>query len=385
MKLILAAAVSVAGASFLLAGNQAIDQDRKQMAGAWRAVSQEKDGKKAPEEQLSKARAVIELDGKLLLQEGEKTIGQATLKIDPTKKPKQADLAYSEGELKGKTVLGIYEVEGDNLKLCYALGKDRPAEFTSKPGSGHVVLGYKREAPPKLFTNSVGMKFTWIAPGSFMMGSPEKEEGRHKDEIEHKVTLSKGFFLGIYPVTQEQWQAVMGNNPSHFKGEKTLPVENVSWEDCQEFCKRLREKDKKPYRLPTEAEWEYACRAGTTTPFSFGDTLSTEQANYNGEEVYGKGKKGVYRAQTTPVGSFPANAWGLHDLHGNIWEWCQDRYGDYAPKEVVDPQGPSTGEARVVRGGARYNGPAFCRSAQRQWFLPGYRGSYIGCRLCFTE
>ena len=141
----------------------------------------------------------------------------------------------------------------------------------------------QQKDPPKNFTNSIGMKFVWIPPGTFMMGSPKEEKRTASyDETQHKVTLTKGFYMGVYPVTQEQWQAVMGNNPSHFKGEKNLPVEMVSWDDCQEFIKKLREKDKKPYRLPTEAEWEYACRAGTTTPFHFGETISTDQANYDG-------------------------------------------------------------------------------------------------------
>ena len=170
----------------------------------------------------------------------------------------------------------------------------------------------EKKDPPKDFTNSIGMKFVWIPPGNFMMGSPKEEkERRSTDETQHKVTLTKGFYMGVYTVTQEQWQEVMGNNPSHFKGEKNLPVEKVSWDDCQEFIKKLREKDKKAYRLPTEAEWEYACRAGTTTPFHFGETISTDQANYNGNVIYGNGKKGVYRKKTTPVGSFPANAWGF--------------------------------------------------------------------------
>ena len=138
------------------------------------------------------------------------------------------------------------------------------------------------------------------------------------NETQHKVTLSKGFYMGVYTVTQEQWQEIMGNNPSGFKGEKNLPVETVSWDDCQEFIKKLRKKDKKLYRLPFEAEWEYACRAGTTTPFHFGETISTDQANYNGEVIYGNGKKGVNRKKTTSVGSFPANAFGLHDMHGNV-------------------------------------------------------------------
>ena len=206
------------------------------------------------------------------------------------------------------------------------------------------IQAQEKKDPPKNFTNSIGMKFVWIPPGNFMMGSPKEEKERQDNETQHKVTLTKGFYMGVYTVTQEQWQEVMGNNPSHFKGEKNLPVEKVSWDDCQEFIKKLREKDKKPYRLPTEAEWEYACRAGTTTPFHFGETISTDQANYNGNFIYGNGKKGVYREKTTPVGSFPANAWGLHDMHGNVWQWCQDWYGDYPQKDVVDPQGPEKGE-----------------------------------------
>src|SRR5258708_39094115 len=126
------------------------------------------------------------------------------------------------------------------------------------------------------------------------MGSPGNEERRdEKAETQHKVTLTKGFYMGVYTVTQEEWQAVMGTNPSHFKGEKNLPVDSVSFLDCQEFIKKLREKDMKPYRLPTEAEWEYACRAGTTTPFHFGETISTDQANYNGYNIYGNGKKEI--------------------------------------------------------------------------------------------
>ncbi len=386
MKGLLAGVTFIVLAGVLLAGGEeAVQKDRKLMAGTWRVVAHEKDGKKIPDDQSTKTKAIIDPEGKLSVQVEGKSVSQASLKLDPTKKPKQADLAFSEGELKGKTLLGIYDLDGDNLKLCYSPGKDRPTEFASKPGSGQVLFLLKREIPPKLYANSVGMKFIWLAPGSFAMGSPEKEEGRGKDEVPHKVTLTKGIFLGVTTVTQEQWQAVMGNNPSHFKGEKNLPVENVSWDDSQEFCKKLQAKDKKPYRLPTEAEWEYACRAGTTTPFSFGETLSSDQANFNGEEVYGKGKKGAYRAHTTPVASFPPNAWGLYDMHGNVWQWCQDWYGEYSPKDVVDPTGASTGEARVVRGGARYNSPTFCRCAQRHWYVPSYRGSYVGCRVCFTE
>jgi formylglycine-generating enzyme required for sulfatase activity len=175
----------------------------------------------------------------------------------------------------------------------------------------------------------------------------------------------------------------MGNKPSFFKGEKNLPVETVSWDDCQAFIKKLREKDKKPYRLPTEAEWEYCCRAGTTTPFHFGETISTEQANYDGGFTYGDGKKGVYRKKTTPVGSFPANAWGLHGMHGNVFQWCEDWYADYPQKDVSDPQGPEKGQSRVLRGGSWNLNPWNCRSAARYWGEPGYRDDVCGLRVCF--
>ena len=256
------------------------------------------------------------------------------------------------------------------LSLVVALASSLPIQAQQKD-------------PPKDFTNSIGMKFVWIPPGSFMMGSPKNEERREDDETQHKVTLTKGFYMGVHLVTQEQWQTVTGNNPSHFKGEKNLPVEQVSWEDCQEFIKKLRDKDKKPYRLPTEAEWEYSCRAGTTTPFHFGETISTDQANYDGNFTYGNGNKGVYREKTTPVGSFPANAFGLYDMHGNVWQWCQDWYGDYPQKDVVDPKGLEKGEFRVLRGGSWGNHPLYCRSACRNWDVPGLRSGLFGCRVCF--
>jgi formylglycine-generating enzyme required for sulfatase activity len=239
------------------------------------------------------------------------------------------------------------------------------------------------KAPSKYFTNSIGMKYVWIPPGDFVMGSPMEEKERRDGETQHKVTLTKGFYMSVYTVTQEEWQAVMGNNPSCHKSEKNLPVENVSWDDCQDFIKRLREKDKKPYRLPTEAEWEYACRAGTTAPFYVGETISTDQANYNGTYIYGNGKKGEYRGKTTPVGRLPANAWGLYDVHGNVSQWCQDWFGDYPQKDVVDPQGPDAGQHRVLRGGFWNGEPGYSRSASRVKSVPGNRGLDIGFRLCF--
>ena len=249
--------------------------------------------------------------------------------------------------------------------------------------ASHVPIHAQQKDPPKDFTNSLGMKFVWIPPGNFMMGSPKDESERQANETQHKVTLTKGFYLGVYTVTQEQWKEVMGNNPSNYKGEKNLPVEMISWHDCQEFINKLWGKDKKLYRLPTEAEWEFACRAGTKTPFFFGETISTDQANYDGNFTYGDGKKGKYREKTTPVGTFPANAWGLHDMHGNVFQWCQDRSGDYPQEDVSDPQGPEKGQGRVLRGGSGHYGPEYCRSAHRLWYAPGIRYVHFGCRLCF--
>ena len=247
----------------------------------------------------------------------------------------------------------------------------------------HRVTERKRMMlrPGEVATNHLGMKFAWIPPGAFLMGSPPNEPDRSDDETQHKVTLTKGFHLGIHQVTQAQWQAVMGSNPSKFKGDGNLPVENVSWNDCVAFCEALGKKDGKTYRLPTEAEWEYACRAGTTTPFHFGDTISANQANYDGNSTYGNGKKGVYRQKTTPVGGFPANVWGLYDMHGNVLEWCADWFGPYREGDLRDPQGFVGGGGRVLRGGSWFYFPTDCRSAYRAGFAPGIRNSYCGCRV----
>jgi len=160
-------------------------------------------------------------------------------------------------------------------------------------------------------------------------------------------------------------------------------VGDVSWDDCQNFIQKLRDRDKNSYRLPSEAKWEFACRAGSKTPFYFGETISTDQANYNGDRTYGKGKKGVHRGKPMPVGSFPANAWGLHDMHGNLFQWCQDWYGEYPHIDVVDPQGPNDGKERVLRGGASNVNPETCRSANRFSWGPDRRGCSLGIRLCF--
>ena len=218
--------------------------------------------------------------------------------------------------------------------------------------------------------NGVKMDMVLIPAGEFLMGSPDSEEGRDESESpQHKVTISKPFYMGRYEVTQSQWQAVMGSNPSQFKGDDK-PVENVSWDDCQEFCRKLTSRLEsggaiREVRLPSEAQWEYACRAGTTTPFSFGETISTEQVNYNGGITYGNGRKGAQRKKTVEVGSFAPNALGLHDMHGNVTEWCEDKPGSYSSAAQTDPGGASSGVNHVRRGGSWWAGPVCCRSARR--------------------
>ena len=238
------------------------------------------------------------------------------------------------------------------------------------PGTGKTIV-------PKELTldlgNQVTMKLALIPAGKFTMGSPAGEKDRADDEVQHDVTISKPFYMGIFEVTQEQYQQVVGTNPSKFKGAQN-PVEQVSWNDAADFCKKLSQTTGKTVTLPTEAQWEYACRAGTTTPFHTGQTISTDEANYNGNSVYGNGQKGTDRQTTIPVGSFKPNAFGLYDMHGNVLEWCSDWYGSYANANQVDPAGPSSGEYRVLRGGCWNGIPQDCRSAGRSGVVPGYPG-----------
>ena len=241
-----------------------------------------------------------------------------------------------------------------------------------KPGKGEVVdLG-----------KDVKLEMVLIPAGKFMMGSKKnpvdpfsniKVDQPYMDELpQHEVTLTKPFYMGKYEVTQEQWFEIMGENPSREKGRK-LPVTNVSWEDCQEFIKKLNAKTDGGYRLPTESEWEYACRAGTTTAYSFGDKITPKDANYRDSKI----------GEPVAVGSYKPNAFGLFDMHGNVWEWCEDWHGEY-PFAVTDPKGPATGNRRVVRGGSSGYYGSFARSSNRYYSLPTNRGSLGGFRLART-
>ncbi len=223
--------------------------------------------------------------------------------------------------------------------------------------------------------------FRWIKPGTFMMGSPENEMERDDDEVLHEVKISQGFWIADTACTQALWQTVMGGNPSRFKGDQR-PVEKVSWNDCLEFIEKInRLKPGLDMRFPTEAEWEYACRAGTQTPFWFGDNITPEQVNYDGNYPYAGGEKGKFRGETVEVMSLPCNGWGLYQMHGNVWEWCVDWFADYLAERVIDPVGPPDGEYRVIRGGSWISFGRFVRSAYRRRSEPDYRNDYTGFRL----
>ncbi len=261
-------------------------------------------------------------------------------------------------------------------------GEDKRISFLLSGGQTAASPSSKSK-----FTNSVGMTFVYIEPGTFMMGSPANEPGRMNGEGRHQVTLTQGYYLQTTEVTQAQWQRVMGRYPSFFRKYGTeCPVECISWHDAWDFIQKLNKMEgHKKYRLPTEAEWEYAARAGTQTPFAFGDCLSTDQANYNGKYPMPGCAEGEYRERPIKVGSFPPNAWGLYDMHGNVSEWCQDIYGQYPLGPAIDPKGSQMNISRVWRGGGWKYGAHFCRSAHRYRDPPGVKLLHLGVRLARSE
>ncbi len=236
--------------------------------------------------------------------------------------------------------------------------------------------------------NGVRLEMVAVRGGTFTMGS---ENGDSDEKPPHQVT-TRDFWIGKFELTQAQWRAVMGTNPSRFKGDD-LPVESVSWEDAKEFCRRLNSKlglsEAEGYRLPSEAEWEYAARAGSGAEFAFGPTISPEIVNYDGNYPYGGAPKGTYRQQTVAVGSLGvANAWGIFDMHGNVWEWCEDHWHNSYSGAPSDGRAwvdiSSSGSSRVIRGGGWNDSAVNCRSAYRSSDAPGYRFGILGFRLLRT-
>ncbi len=290
-------------------------------------------------------------------------------KEEKKKKPTEEIAKDKEDEKKKSTEKIAKDKEDEKKKSAEKIAKDKEEEKPQKPSSvlPAVIVALERN-------------MVQIRGGTFMMGSPTSEPDRNSDETQHQVTLSD-FKIGKYEVTQAQWVAVMGSNPSNFKGCDKCPVESVSWKDIEIFLQKLNTMTGKQYRLPTEAEWEYACRAGTTTPFHTGDNLTTNQANYHGDYPYNGNSKGQNRQKTTPVGSFAPNAWGLYDMHGNVWEWCSDLYGDYPNGALTNPKGPERGSLRMLRGGSWGGRAQDSRSAIRNPYTPTLQLNYIGFRL----
>ncbi|MGD1807798.1 SUMF1/EgtB/PvdO family nonheme iron enzyme [Dapis sp. BLCC M126] len=267
-------------------------------------------------------------------------------------------------------------------------------EVVTVDNSGYIINRTQRSARQKIedLGNGIKLEMVYIPGGSFLMGSPDNEERRNKNESpQHEVTLQP-FYMSKYPITQEQYLVIMRNNPSRFKG-GNRPVENVSWHKAREFCQNLSLKTKKTYTLPSESQWEYACRAGTTTPFYFGETITSELVNYNGNYPYGNAPKGRYRQETTEVGIFRPNAFGLYDMHGNVWEWCQDTWhSNYngAPndgsawetqekgffKQIISGRG-----LKVLRGGSWYGYSRHSRCARRSLYLAVYFYDDRGFRI----
>ena len=264
-------------------------------------------------------------------------------------------------------VIGLRLAKTADLKAGASLTVPKPDPAGVKP------------APAKLEVTKVvatiEKELMLIPAGKFMMGSPMYEKGRNENEKQHEVSLTKPFYMGKYEVTQEQYESVMGNNPSSKTKGAKLPVTDVSWNDCQEFIKKLNTKTNGGYRLPTEAEWEYACRAGTTTTYSYGDAITSKYLNFKDS---GTGKP-------VAVGTFQPNAFGLHDMHGNVWEWCEDWYGEYPIGSLIDQKGPGTGTYHVLRGGSFCDDVSKVRSSNRFYNSPSTQLNDFGFRLAKTQ
>jgi formylglycine-generating enzyme required for sulfatase activity len=270
------------------------------------------------------------------------------------------------------------------------------AEARRRQAETAKALGVEVERDIELAAG-VKMRLVLIPAGEFLMGSSisaaevTRLAGRPVglathfagEHPQHRVRITRPFWMGKCEVTQAQWQAVMGTHSSRYNGAQN-PVDSVSWHDVQGFLQKVNGRLRgETVALPTDAQWEYACRAGTATAFHFGDTISTEHANYNGNQPYRNGPKGVYRRKTVPVGSFPPNAWGLHDMHGNVYEWCADWFDEkyYERSPTDDPHGAAAGRYRVLRGGCWDNHAWGCRSAYRSNETPTFWYAFLGCRV----
>jgi len=344
---------------------------------------------------LAIASMIFALLGKEMIDKQSQT-SDSSESIQSSDEPKDSQIQLEITENKPETQSNENGLELAEYEFDVITVNDQGEEINREKGSANYFT--------EDLGNGITLEMVEIPGGTFMMGSPENELERNDDESpQHQVTVPS-FSMAKYEVTQAQWKRVaalpqvereLKPDPSNFKGED-LPVEQVSWYDAVEFCKRLSKATGKEYRLPSEAEWEYACRAGTTTPFYFGETITTELVNYRGIDLdvgtvypgnYANGPKGEYRAKTTPVGSFPANAFGLYDLHGNVWEWCADTYQESFAGAPTDGSAWVTKDnsSYVLRGGSWNLNPLYCRSAYRNGNAPDLVSFYFGFRCIATR
>jgi formylglycine-generating enzyme required for sulfatase activity len=286
-----------------------------------------------------------------------------------------------------------YQVISEDLPVAEVLASliGTPFQQADSPETSEPI---QEAAPVEQEQGVPSEQWVRISEGVILLGSPLSEIGRDTDEVTHWVRVASSFYMGKYEVSQQEYRAVMGTNPSYFKGD-TFPVERITWFDAVQYCniRSIKEgfspaytingetviwnQKANGYRLPTEAEWEYACRAGTITAFNVGDTINSTLSNYDGTYTYANSSVGIYRQRTTPVGSFPSNAWGLYDMHGNVYEWCWDEYAPYGSTDWVPNR-------RIVRGGSWYSAPQYLRSANRVRMTPYTKTSYLGFRVVRT-
>jgi formylglycine-generating enzyme required for sulfatase activity/serine/threonine protein kinase len=357
-------------------------KDEAEAIKAWQKCAQDASALREQDDKRRQARAVRDRANQAR-QQAEKTDAAARAPADwkeAERKADQAQQAFEAGDMVGA------QRSWAAARLAYDKARQAAA----------VVVPVEKE-----IENSIGMQLVRIPEGNFWMGAAAGEKGASSDEKpRRKVEILRDFYLGKFEVTQAQYQKVMGKNPSWFSadgggkdkvwrmGTKDFPVENISWHDAKEFCKKLSELQEekakgRKYDLPTEAEWEYACRAGTQTPFHFGSQLNGKEANCDGTNPYGTTANGPYLQRTCKVGSYPANAFGLCDMHGNVWEWCRDRYGKdyYRSGHNIDPEGPENGAYWVLRGGSWDDSAMHCRAAYRDRTDPALPNRRVGFRV----
>jgi formylglycine-generating enzyme required for sulfatase activity len=325
---------------------------------------------------------------KIHAQEAQKRLKEKTKQIEQDEKAWQQALqqdtqAAYQTYLDGPTVKAHADEAEQRLKaFVHKTFKFKTITVNSK---GETIQSRSKQAIYDIenLGNGISLEMIYIPGGIFTMGAPANEKGSSEDEYpQHRVQISS-FWMSKYPITQAQWQAIMDNNPSAFQG-NNRPVEQVSWHDASQFCQRLTEKTGHQYQLPSEAQWEYACRAGTTTPFHFGHTIITDLANYDGNDSYASEAKGKYREQTIDVGQFHPNAFGLYDMHGNVGEWCADLWHDnysHAPTDGRVWEKGGEKALRLLRGGSWNDIPDDCRAAYRSWYASNSQNDLVGFRV----